>query len=425
MSLALVAALGLASIGIAPAASAQASTCSGDTCDGGKWQLARGVANEVSYWGMSPGHNCTNYVAWRLIENGVDQPPTNPGDAATWAERAILDGYVVDKTPQVGAVAHWGSLAGGHGVYGHVAYVEQVNTDGTILISEDFWGEEQLGPLTFSAVLASEVSNFIHYDDQADWLRTAAFGGGLWGASSTGLDPTPKWLAAMTLDGTTPLVFFSEEGSLIQASPGANGWDEVDTGVPFDATSMGAVDMGRGWPFLMSVDTGVLIMTVKTESGWRRMSTGIEVTGEVAAVNLGGLWPTTFVSQGGSLYRVWGDMDGWKVEKIGIEMEGPIAAAVSSTGYPEIYSVENGMLSQTWQDELGWYKQRTEIPASGKTTAVATEGGVHVMLVQDDAVFRISRSDATWTKEATGLDGGEFISAVNLGGATPAVIQVG
>lgn len=423
VTLLLVATLGLVGT---TSASASEVTCSGDQCDEGRWQAARGATNEMSYWGMSPGHNCTNYVAWRLIENGIERPRTHPGDAADWATRALADGYLVDGVPAVGAIAQWNSLAGGNGVDGHVAYVEQVNADGTILVSEDYWhGGDQLGPLTYRTVPVSSVSNFIHYGDHPDWLRQVGVTAGVWGASSTGLDPTPKSLAAMTLDGTTPLIFYSEDGLLVQASPHVTGWQAVSTDVRFDATSMGAVDMGRGWPYLMSVDNGMLVMTVETDSGWQRMPTGIEITGEVTAVNLGGLWPTVFLSQGGALHRIWGDNAGWHMEPTGTEVWGPVSAALSPTGWPEIYSVENGMLFQTWLDESGWHKQLTGVTASGSTSAVSTATGVQIMLLQDDSVFRITRAGFEWTKQPTGVDGGTLTSAVNLGGDTPVLVQVG
>ncbi|MDJ1112055.1 MULTISPECIES: LysM peptidoglycan-binding domain-containing protein [Macrococcus] len=51
--------------------------------------------------------------------------------ARNWANGAIKDGYTVNKTPAYGAIAQTSD-----GYYGHVAFVERVNADGTILVSE-------------------------------------------------------------------------------------------------------------------------------------------------------------------------------------------------------------------------------------------------------------------------------------------------
>lgn len=421
--LALVAGIGFA--GALPAR-AEEIVCTGDECDEGRWAAARGADNSGSYWGMSPGHNCTNYVAWRLIADGVEKPVTNPGDATDWAARAIADGYLVDAIPAVGAVAQWDGFASGYGVDGHVAYIEQINDDGTMLVSEDYWRDgTQVGPLTYRTVPITSPSNIIHYGDNPDWLRLVGVKDARWNVTATGLDPAPSAMSVMTLDGASPLVYFAQDGVLVEASQQPTGWQAVPTTVRTTATTMGAVDMGNGKPYVMTIDNGVLVMSVETESGWQVMSTGIEITGEVAAVNLGGLWPTVYLSQGGALYRIWGDTSGWHVEQTFMEVWGPISVALSPTGWPEIYSVENGMLFQIWLDEAGWQRQLTGVTASGYTAAVSTPTGVQVMLLQDDSVFRIQHSGVEWTKEPTGMDGGTLLSAVNLGDGAPTLVQVG
>lgn len=410
----------------APAAHADTIVCSDDACDEGAWAAARGADNEMSYWGMSPGHNCTNYVAWKLIEDGVERPETNPGDAATWAARAEDDGYLVDDRPEVGAVAQWEALAGGNGPDGHVAYVEQLNEDGTIVVSEDYWhGGAQTGPLTFRTVDPATVSHFIHYLDTSGRLRTATASDTGWASAGAGLDPAPAAMSAVAMDGTSLVLYYSENGALMEATPGATGWQAVDTGVDSASTSMGAVDMGNGQPYVMTLEDQALVMSVRTPSGWQRMPTGVRITGEVAAVNLGGLWPTVFLSEGGALYRIWGDNVGWHAERTGVEIWGPISAALDPAGWPEVYSVESGMLFRAFLDQDGWHKELTGVTASGRTAAVSTATGVQVFLLQDDAVFRIQRDGSTWTKEPTGLDGGQLVTAADLGGASPIVLQVG
>lgn len=61
--------------------------------------------------------------------------PSNLGNANTWAARAAAAGYLVDNTPAPGAIFQTPS-----GWYGHVGYVESVNGDGSIVISEMNYG---------------------------------------------------------------------------------------------------------------------------------------------------------------------------------------------------------------------------------------------------------------------------------------------
>lgn len=77
---------------------------------------------------------------------------------SNWAGNAANDGYQVNNTPSVGSI-----MQSTPGPYGHVAYVERVNGDGSILISEMNY---TYGPynMNYRTIPASEVSSyaFIH-----------------------------------------------------------------------------------------------------------------------------------------------------------------------------------------------------------------------------------------------------------------------
>ncbi len=74
--------------------------------------------------------NCTWYAYNRRVQLG--RPiPSNLGHAKTWDDNAAAAGYRVDRIPEVGAVFQTDA-----GYYGHVAVVEKINADGTIVISE-------------------------------------------------------------------------------------------------------------------------------------------------------------------------------------------------------------------------------------------------------------------------------------------------
>ncbi len=73
--------------------------------------------------------NCTSYVAFRLASSGVSPDHyQNNGNGKDWANNARTKGITTGTEAKVGAVAHWASGGGG---YGHVAYVESVNVDGS------------------------------------------------------------------------------------------------------------------------------------------------------------------------------------------------------------------------------------------------------------------------------------------------------
>ncbi len=97
-----------------------------------------------SFWGMTSGHNCTNYVAYRLTHHGrLVARPSGTHSASTWGQAATDAAVPVSTSPQPGDVAWWGPpLAENYSTTkadggNHVAFVEAVHTDGSITISED------------------------------------------------------------------------------------------------------------------------------------------------------------------------------------------------------------------------------------------------------------------------------------------------
>jgi surface antigen len=66
------------------------------------------------------------YCTW-YVKNRRPDMPNNLGNASTWVARASAQGMATGSAPQVGAVGQKGN---------HVVYVESVNGDGTVTISE-------------------------------------------------------------------------------------------------------------------------------------------------------------------------------------------------------------------------------------------------------------------------------------------------
>jgi len=126
-----------------PAQAASSSTlCKGfsDCVREGRGHGGYGAEYRGSFWNMRSGHNCTNYVAYRLTHGRLAARPPAANGAETWGAAARRAGVPVGRTPRVGAVAWWKGGYHGASPGGHVAYVEDVRPDGSIVVSEDHLG---------------------------------------------------------------------------------------------------------------------------------------------------------------------------------------------------------------------------------------------------------------------------------------------
>jgi LysM repeat protein len=93
---------------------------------------------------------CTYYAASRV------SVPTNWGNANTWDNYARLSGWTVSSTPVAGAVAQTD-----RGGLGHVAVVEAVSADGTMMKYSDMNGLAGWGRVGYSGWVP--ISTFQHY----------------------------------------------------------------------------------------------------------------------------------------------------------------------------------------------------------------------------------------------------------------------
>lgn len=85
--------------------------------------------------------NCTCYAYGRFWElTGGSAPTLSTANAENWYLKN--DGYDRGATPKLGAVICWrrGETGNGDDGAGHVAIVEQINADGSIVTSESGWG---------------------------------------------------------------------------------------------------------------------------------------------------------------------------------------------------------------------------------------------------------------------------------------------
>ncbi|MFL6156423.1 MAG: CHAP domain-containing protein [Marmoricola sp.] len=158
-----IALVGLIATLLVPAAPAQATStilCKGFTAcaNAGYSSFGYGPTNyKKMWWRMYSGHNCTNYMSYRMIQSGMPatRPWTGSGDARNWG---IVFKSKANQTPLVGSVAWWSS--------NHVAYVQQVIDANTIIISEDHYG----GDFDWRKIVRTGggwPTGFIHLEDES------------------------------------------------------------------------------------------------------------------------------------------------------------------------------------------------------------------------------------------------------------------
>ena len=104
--------------------------------------------------GSYGGGQCTQY-AWSKRPD-ITQKCGNLGNANTWGSRAASCGYLVNNVPSAGAI-----FQSFEGWYGHVGYVEAINGDGSIVVSEMNYGGVPYRVLR-STIPASQVNRFLY-----------------------------------------------------------------------------------------------------------------------------------------------------------------------------------------------------------------------------------------------------------------------
>ena len=114
----------------------------------------------VDPWGLYT-RECVSYVAWKIASTGRYVPHFGgAGNANQWPSTAARHGIPSGSTPKVGAAAVMNI-----GYYGHVMYVESVNGDGTITVSDYNRGWDGLyrGPDADGSRISASGLTYIYF----------------------------------------------------------------------------------------------------------------------------------------------------------------------------------------------------------------------------------------------------------------------
>jgi surface antigen len=108
----------------------------------------------VDNWLMY-NRECVSYAAWKTyVTHGYN--PTGWGNANMWPGAARSAGLSVDGTPHSGDIAVWNV-----GYYGHVMFVESVNGNGTINVSQ--YNADWNGTFSYANNISASGLQFIHF----------------------------------------------------------------------------------------------------------------------------------------------------------------------------------------------------------------------------------------------------------------------
>lgn len=106
--------------------------------------------------------NCTAYAYGRAYEILGTRPNLCPNNAGRWFDYNLNNGYYpYGQTPKLGAIAVWANDSSHD--QGHVAVVEKINSNGTITISESYYGSVFFQTQTKSLSSLYPSKNFLGF----------------------------------------------------------------------------------------------------------------------------------------------------------------------------------------------------------------------------------------------------------------------
>lgn len=120
-----------------------------------KWDYPVRQDSKVDSWGMY-NRECVSYTAWKVFQTFKHMPYWGGhGNANRWPANAVADGIPTGHTPKAQSVAI--SMSG---YYGHAMWVEAVNADGSIWVSQ--YNYDWNGHYSEMPISAARASNLTY-----------------------------------------------------------------------------------------------------------------------------------------------------------------------------------------------------------------------------------------------------------------------
>lgn len=315
--------------------------------------------------------NCTDYVAWKENTLGITVPP-GWGDGGWWYDKASAAQQSL--TPQAG------DAAVKSGTPGHVAYVESVNADGTITISEYNHDEMGDGDTQTDTATALGFTEFVNFG-----VHSTA------GSSDSTPTPDPNTALQMLLtpsqavygkvvngnggwnresaDGTITKIAAGGYVQMALANDGEVWARNTDTsGTSWTKES----DAGTGADIAVS-STGVQMVRTTDNEVWAKNGigyggwTGEAGAGTAAAIAAGGDNQMLITGDGKVYAKNSIGVNGWSQET---DAGVGVPASVSTAGLQMLETTDGEVWSMT---SIG-YNNWTGEASPGTTIAVATGG---------------------------------------------------
>jgi surface antigen len=397
MLIALILALlttGLVALNAKPAL-ADTTLCSGSsysTCtSAGYSDNGYSTHSSTSYWSMYSGHNCTNYVAYvEQTTNGAPTPSYSLGNAYQWASQASAHGVTVNGTPGAGSVAQW-NAASWNTNDGHVAYVEGVNGDGSITVSEDSYPS---GPFDWRVIPPSSPywpNNFIHFKDlsssntqmmitgDSSVYAKTSIGYGGW-VSETG----PGNAQAIAVGGGYQVFLRGDSAVFAKNSVGGGGWVQETDRATANQIAVGST----GVQMMRTSDAAVYDKNTIGYGGW----TQVAAPGNATAIAVGGNTEMFIRGDAAVFAKTYGSV-GWTQET---SPGNATAIAVSSTGV-QMFIRGDGAVFATNSIGGPW----TQETSPGNAQAIAVGGNTQMFLRGDSTVFATNSIGGPWTQETS------------------------
>ena len=286
-----------------------------------------------SGWGMfQNGGNCTAYAYGRLLELGLINGNTGVflHDAWSWWDDAVSNGFSYGSEPRCGAIASW-SKAAWNGNYGHVAIVEAVNPDGSIIVSESHFNYALFKTQNLNQLNRPGFNGYIYLTPASD--NAAA------GATPVTEAPTTATEAPTTAPATSQSVEISESNSSDVALPSTY---NVQWNLTEDGNALLTWD---------SVGYDYYTINILHDNTWETIGTTTESSYVVPAIN--------------ESYFIEGNLNGTKYSNVWKNsvtillntLKEPESTTPTTISLPDVYNVtgyiENGYAVICW-DNVGY-----------------------------------------------------------------------